>query len=74
MSAKKYEFSVQGMSCMSCVGRVEKALLKQSGVQSAKVDLQAERAVVEVDTSSVTPEVLKVAISKAGYESRLISG
>ncbi|MFX8145290.1 cation transporter, partial [Acinetobacter baumannii] len=35
---------ISGMSCASCVGRVEKALLKQAGVLSAEVNLATETA------------------------------
>jgi P-type Cu+ transporter len=58
---------IKGMSCASCVARVEKAIRAAPGVASASVNLAAERA--EVGFSG-PPEIGAVvrAISKAGYE------
>src|SRR5690606_12318745 len=41
------ELAVEGMTCASCVGRVERALLKVPGVRSATVNLASERARIE---------------------------
>ncbi|MGO1250723.1 heavy-metal-associated domain-containing protein, partial [Psychrobacter sp.] len=38
---------IEGMTCASCVGRVEKALKKVEGVQQANVNLATERAWVQ---------------------------
>lgn len=62
------ELGVQGMTCASCVGRVERALKKVDGVLSASVNLATERATVTYLPSSVSPGQLKVAIRDAGYE------
>ncbi|NCT81704.1 MAG: copper-translocating P-type ATPase [Comamonadaceae bacterium] len=58
---------VKGMTCASCVGRVEKALLKVPGVSSAAVNLATERATIQA-LSTVPVAALKVAVEKAGYE------
>ena len=49
-------FQVEGMTCASCVGRVEKAIRAVPGVVSASVNLATERATVEfcVSTSCVS--------------------
>lgn len=60
------EFDIDGMTCASCVARVEKALLKVPGVASASVNLATERATVQASVN-VEPELLKSAIEKAGY-------
>lgn len=57
---------VGGMTCASCAGRVEKALLKLPGVTSASVNLATERATISA-LSTVPVAALKAAIVKAGY-------
>ncbi|HEY1042388.1 MAG TPA: heavy metal translocating P-type ATPase [Telluria sp.] len=61
--------SVDGMSCASCVGRVEKALLQVPGVTSASVNLATGKASVQA-ADDVSPEVLAAAVRNAGYEAR----
>jgi Cu+-exporting ATPase len=60
---------IEGMTCASCVGRVEKALLKLPGVLSVAVNLATERATVQA-LSTVPPAVLRAAVVKAGYTAR----
>src|SRR5687768_8747366 len=60
-------FSVSGMTCASCVGRVEKALEKVPGVLEARVNLANERATVEYLAGEVEPRDLEMAIEGAGY-------
>ena len=57
---------VEGMSCASCVARVEKALLEVDGVTSAAVNLATERATIQT-VAPVPLNLLKAAIGKAGY-------
>jgi P-type Cu+ transporter len=63
------ELNVLGMTCASCVGRVEKALLKVPGVVKASVNLANETATVE--TVSAAPDALLKAVEKAGYSASL---
>lgn len=58
---------IEGMTCASCVLRVEKALKKLEGVQEAVVNLATEQAQVKIDPSKVKFEQLKEAIEKVGY-------
>ncbi|WP_375057447.1 heavy metal translocating P-type ATPase [Zobellella sp. DQSA1] len=60
---------IEGMSCASCVRRVEKALLATPGVQSASVNLAAESAEL-ILARDVAPATLVAALEKAGYHSR----
>ena len=60
---------VEGMTCASCVARVEKALLKVTGVSGAAVNLATEKASVQA-LSTVPVAVLKAAIEKAGYAAK----
>ena len=64
---KPLEIPVLGMTCASCVGRVEKAISAVPGVAAASVNLAAERAHVELTAEGDTAAVVE-AIRKAGYE------
>lgn len=64
----KQTFPVLEMSCAACAARVDKTLNKQPGVLSATVNYAAATATVEYDTSLCSPEALKTAIQKAGYD------
>ncbi|SDK60067.1 Au+-exporting ATPase [Methylophilus rhizosphaerae] len=64
------ELSVQGMTCASCVGRVEKALKALPGVVDATVNLATERATVR-GTADVS--ALIFAVEKAGYDAKPIN-
>ncbi|WP_168390968.1 heavy metal translocating P-type ATPase [Acinetobacter indicus] len=68
--AAPIELSIDGMTCASCVARVEKALKKVPGVQQANVNLATEQAWVEADTT-VSADKLIQAIHKAGYDAQL---
>ncbi|MCA9614698.1 MAG: heavy metal translocating P-type ATPase, partial [Myxococcales bacterium] len=64
--ASEVVLSVRGMTCASCVGRVEKALAAVPGVEAATVNLASERATVRaVDVPVAT---LIAAVTEAGYE------
>ncbi len=62
----RVELQVDGMTCASCVARVEKALLKVPGVTTASVNLATEKASVGA-LGSVSFATLAAAIDKAGY-------
>ena len=64
--AQVWRFPVTGMTCASCVARVEKALAATPGVASASVNFATEEASVQGD-DAVTLAVLKAAVDKAGY-------
>jgi Cu+-exporting ATPase len=57
---------VEGMTCASCVGRVEKALAALPGVREASVNLATEVATVRADPA-VSLDTLRNAVTKAGY-------
>ncbi len=61
---------IEGMTCASCVSRVEKALLRVPGVMSASVNLATEQA--EVVAPGVEPAQLAVAVSAAGYGATVV--
>ena len=64
---RTFDIPVLGMTCASCVGRVEKAIRAAPGVKSATVNLAAERARVEIDDAGSAAAVTQ-AIRAAGYE------
>ena len=64
------EFGIEGMSCASCVGRVERAIKAVPGVDTASVNLATERATVTFKDTVDAAAVLQ-AIEGAGYEARI---
>ena len=58
---------IEGMTCASCVRRVEKALVKVPGVTEASVNLATEKASVAFDPALVSLADLNLAVEKAGY-------
>ena len=69
---QRIEIRVDGMSCASCVGRIEKALMGQRGVAEAQVNLATGKATVKFDQPA-TPATLIDLIKEAGYQPRLQS-
>jgi len=67
VATRKSIFPVGGMTCASCVARVEKALSDVPGVVSATVNLASEKATVEY-TGEVGVADLRQAVKEAGYE------
>lgn len=61
------DLQIGGMSCASCVSRVEKALKAVPGVQSASVNLATERATL-LHEAGLSPAAVEAAVTKAGYE------
>jgi P-type Cu+ transporter len=66
-STELREFDVHGMTCASCVSRVERKLKKVPGVVEAQVNLATERATVRFDPDSTTENALIDAVINAGY-------
>ncbi|GAB3419658.1 heavy metal translocating P-type ATPase [Massilia agilis] len=61
------DFGIVGMTCASCVARVEKALKAVPGVTDATVNLATEKAAVHAG-AGIDPQALVAAVEKAGYE------
>jgi P-type Cu+ transporter len=64
------DIGIGGMTCASCVARVEKALNKVPGVTSATVNLATESARIAVADPELTDARLRRVIRDAGYEPR----
>jgi Cu+-exporting ATPase len=60
---------IEGMTCASCVARVEKALKAVPGVHAAEVNLATESAVVR-SAAGIGFDALRAAVEKAGYATR----
>ncbi|MGK5114976.1 heavy metal translocating P-type ATPase [Geodermatophilus sp. CPCC 205506] len=58
---------IGGMTCASCVGRVEKALARVDGVTAAEVNLATEVATVRFDPARAGLGELTAAVARAGY-------
>ena len=71
IALQQFSFTVEGMTCASCVSRVEKALKKLTGVQQATVNLATETATVHSIKGSVTAEQLMQMVQKVGYQASL---
>ena len=73
-NSKSYLYSetlpIEGMTCASCVGRVEKALKKVEGVQQANVNLATERAWVQGNAQVQSSDLIQ-AVEKAIMQSDL---
>ncbi|MCE8003634.1 heavy metal translocating P-type ATPase [Billgrantia ethanolica] len=66
-ATESVELALEGMSCASCVGRIENALKATTGVIEASVNLASEKAYVRFLADSVSAEELVSAVEKAGY-------
>jgi Au+-exporting ATPase len=65
--ASRITLALEGMTCASCVSRVERALRAVPGVRTASVNLATERAQVEADGSVDALDLVR-AVAEAGYE------
>ncbi|WP_421861511.1 heavy metal translocating P-type ATPase [Marinobacter salarius] len=69
---QRIEIRVDGMSCASCVGRIEKAVMGQRGVAEAQVNLATGKATVEFDQPATLATLID-SMKEAGYQPRLQS-
>ncbi len=72
---KKAELPITGMSCASCVAKIEKGLSKMSGIVDAKVNFATEKATITFDPSRVTMgdfvATIKDLVTKLGWKRSL---
>ena len=69
--ARMHTIAIEGMTCASCIGRVEWALGAVPGVTTANVNLATERATV---TGSADAAALRKAVEGVGYDARAVLG
>ena len=72
VATTEHRLQIEGMTCASCVGRVEKALRRVPGVLQASVNLASEQATVQA-LSTVEPQALLAATAAAGYPAHVLS-
>lgn len=65
---KTETYQVEGMTCASCVTRVEKALKKIEGVNDAVVNLASEKVTLHFEDSKTDANIFEKAIEDAGYK------
>jgi heavy metal translocating P-type ATPase len=70
---RTYRFSIENMSCASCVSRIERALAIVPGIASIVVNLAKEDATVRVIGTSVSPADIAQTASTAGYPATLVT-
>ena len=72
MKSALFTLDIGGMTCASCVGRVEKALIRIPGVEAASVNLATEQAKVRLSADSATTiDGVIALVQKTGYEAKL---
>ncbi|NIR59654.1 MAG: copper ion binding protein, partial [Gammaproteobacteria bacterium] len=64
---QRLELRIEGMTCASCSGRVERALAGLPGVEAATVNLATERASVRYDEQRLSAAELVAAVREVGY-------
>ncbi|MGY0798792.1 heavy metal translocating P-type ATPase [Lysobacter sp. A286] len=70
VAGESVDLAIEGMTCASCAGRVEKALAAAPGVLEANVNLATERATVRT-VGGTDPAALIAAVTRAGYAATL---
>jgi P-type Cu+ transporter len=65
---QKIILPIQGMSCASCVSRIQTNLSKLDGINSASVNLATELATIAFDDSTISIESIKKSIEDIGYQ------
>lgn len=68
LKIEKLSLPVEGMTCASCVARVEKAIAKFEGVKNVSVNLATEKASLEFDPTKVNIKQIAQSIEEAGYK------
>lgn len=67
------EFSVEGMTCVSCALRIERTLSRREGVSEARVNFATRHATVRYDPGVLDPHALETVVESLGYRSTPIT-
>lgn len=68
---EKVELDIHGMTCASCVSRIEKVLNKTEGIEKATVNLASEKATIEYNPGLVSIQDIMKKVKNLGYEAVL---
>ncbi|QQS37681.1 MAG: cadmium-translocating P-type ATPase [Ignavibacteriales bacterium] len=66
--SKTFSFPVEGMTCASCVSRVEKSIKKIEGIENVNVNLATEKATFTIADIPGSIEKIRSAVEDAGYK------
>ncbi|MGE5410736.1 MAG: copper ion binding protein [Clostridiales bacterium] len=69
--SQSFSLPVEGMTCASCVARVEKAIGKVDGVKNVSVNIATEKASFEIDPLRVDIKKIADVVEDAGYKLKL---
>ncbi len=72
VATAEVDLAIEGMTCASCVARVERKLTKLPGVSEASVNLATEKAHVSYDPAALAPAQLVATVETAGYKARAL--
>ncbi|KAG7295611.1 hypothetical protein JYU34_021884 [Plutella xylostella] len=70
---QRAEVLIKGMTCASCVNKIEKSVLKLTGVVSCAVALTTSRGTVQYNAEQIGPRTICEAINSLGFEASLLS-
>lgn len=73
IALEEADIKVDGMTCASCVGRVERVIKQMPGIVGASVNLATQKARIHFATGSVTPADVARQITNTGFESHAIA-
>lgn len=72
MTTKRAILQLDGLTCPSCMTKIESALANQPGVEKVQVLFNASKAKADFDDSKVSAEELGQVVDKLGYEVKKI--
>ncbi|XP_037300141.1 copper-transporting ATPase 2 isoform X2 [Manduca sexta] len=70
---REIQVHIKGMTCASCVNKIEKSVLKLTGVDSCAVALTTSKGKIKYNTSQIGPRTICDAINSLGFEASVAS-
>ncbi|CAH2988237.1 unnamed protein product [Chilo suppressalis] len=69
---KELQVTIKGMTCASCVNKIEKTVLKLTGVASCAVALTTSRGKIKYNVEQIGPRTICEAITALGFEATVL--